>query len=212
MLHKFREGTAAEFKGLKIGSEGKVAEVDGAYFGGYVKPANLKESRRDRRVAINQSGKRQSLIVIREGNGETLPAVFRSEGAALGWIKSRVMDGTLVNADEAGSWDGLYSRYEMKRLNHEEAYSLDGACTDQAESYFSRIRRAEMSHHHRISGPYLLRYAQESAWREDQRRVDNEWLTGAPRDAIGAVQQAFGGFQRVLPAASEGRMNHWRCK
>ena len=24
-----------------------------------------------------------------------------------------------------------------------------------------------------LSGPYLLRYAQESAWREDARRVDN---------------------------------------
>jgi hypothetical protein len=51
--------------------------------------------------------------------------------------------------------------------------SMDGACTNQAESYFSRIRRAELGHHHHISGPYLLRYAQESAWREDARRVDN---------------------------------------
>jgi hypothetical protein len=29
-----------------------------------------------------------------------------------------------------------------------------------------------MSHHH-ISGPYLLRHAQESAWLEDNRRVAN---------------------------------------
>lgn len=42
-----------------------------------------------------------------------------------------------------------------------------------AESYFSRIRRAEIGHHHHIAGPYLLRYAQEHAWREDARRVDN---------------------------------------
>ena len=30
-----------------------------------------------------------------------------------------------------------------------------------------------MGHHHHVSGPYLLRYAQESAWREDARRTDN---------------------------------------
>ncbi len=30
-----------------------------------------------------------------------------------------------------------------------------------------------MGHFHQVSGPYLLRYAVESAWREDARRVDN---------------------------------------
>ena len=61
----------------------------------------------------------------------------------------------------------------MKRINHDEAYSLMGACTNQAESFFSRIRRGEMGHHHHISGPYLVRYALESAWRENNRRADN---------------------------------------
>ena len=45
-------------------------------------------------------------------------------------------------------------------------------CSD-AKSFFSRIRRAEVGHHHHIAGAYLVRYAQESAWREDHRRVDN---------------------------------------
>ncbi len=173
LLHKVREAMAEEFRGRKIGGEGKVAETDGAYFGGYVRPSNFKENRRDRRLAVNQSGKRQSVIIVRERNGNSLPAVFRSEGAALSWIKSRIEPGTIVNADEASSWDGLSSKYEMKRINHQEAYSDGEACTNQAESYFSRLRRAEMGHHHHVSGPYLLRYAQESAWREDARRVDN---------------------------------------
>jgi hypothetical protein len=30
-----------------------------------------------------------------------------------------------------------------------------------------------MGHHHHVAGPYLVRYAQESAWREDKRRVSN---------------------------------------
>jgi hypothetical protein len=42
-----------------------------------------------------------------------------------------------------------------------------------AEEFFSRMRRAEIGHHHHIAGQYLLRYAQEASWREDNRRVDN---------------------------------------
>ena len=173
LLHKVREAMAEEFKGRKLGGAGKVAETDGAYFGGYVRPANFREHRRDRRLAINQSGKRQSVVIIRERNGNSLPMVFKSESAALSWIKSRILPGTTVNADEAAGWDGLASKYERRRINHQEAYSDGEACTNQAESYFSRLRRAEMGHHHHVSGPYLLRYAQEAAFREDARRVDN---------------------------------------
>jgi hypothetical protein len=42
-----------------------------------------------------------------------------------------------------------------------------------AEEYLSRLRRAEIGHHHHISGAYLLRYAQEASWREDNCRVTN---------------------------------------
>lgn len=173
LLHKVREAMAEEFKGRKIGGAGKVAETDGAYFGGYVRPANFKENRVDRRLAANQNGKRQSVVIVRERAGNSVAAVFKSEGAALGWIKSRIEVGTGVNADEASGWDGLASKYEMRRINHQEAYSDGEACTNWAESYFSRIRRGEMGHFHHVAGPYLLRYAQEASFREDNRRQDN---------------------------------------
>ena len=50
---------------------------------------------------------------------------------------------------------------------------MDGACTNDAESFLSRLRRAEAGHHHHIAGLYLARYAQESAWREGHRRDSN---------------------------------------
>jgi hypothetical protein len=173
MVHKLREAMAEEFKGRKLGGKGKVAEVDGAYFGGYVRPANFAQNRRDRRKIENQSGKRQSLVIVRERNGRSLPAVFKSESAALSWIKSRILPKTVVNADEAASWNDLGSKYEMRRIDHSKAYSDGDACTNQAESYFSRIRRGELGHFHHVSGPYLLRYAVEASFREDARRVDN---------------------------------------
>jgi hypothetical protein len=57
---------AEEMKGRIVGGEGKMAEVDGGYFGGYVKPANRKEKRVDRRFAQNQNGKRKVVVIIRE--------------------------------------------------------------------------------------------------------------------------------------------------
>ena len=35
------------------------------------------------------------------------------------------------------------------------------------------MRRAEIGHHHHIAGTYLVRYAQEAGWREDNRLVPN---------------------------------------
>jgi hypothetical protein len=173
LCHKLREAMAEELKGRQIGDDHPEASVDGAYFGGHVRVANKAEDRVDRRLTQNQSGKRKVVVVLREHGGETLPGVFKSEGAALGWIKSRVAKGTVLNADEATAWNDLHARFEVKRINHQEAYSLNGACTNWAESYFARLRRGEMGHHHHISGPYLLRFAQEAAWREDNRRVSN---------------------------------------
>ena len=173
LSHKLREAIGEDMKGRVVGGEGKTAEVDAGWFGGYVKPANLKEERVDRRRRYNQTGKRQAVVIVRERNGNSVPAVFRTEGQALSFIKARVAKGTTLHADASPNWDDLHATFEMKRINHDVAYSLDGACTNMAEEYFSRLRRAEAGHHHHIAGQYLLRFAQEAAWREDNRRVSN---------------------------------------
>jgi ISXO2-like transposase domain len=62
---------------------------------------------------------------------------------------------------------------DRKRINHEEAYSMDDACTNWVEEFFSRMRSAEIGIHHHIAGAYLLRYAQQRSWRGDNRRLSN---------------------------------------
>jgi hypothetical protein len=59
--------------------------------------------------------------VIRERGGRTLPGVFRSEAEALNFIRRQVSLGTTLYADEAGSWKGPHARYELHRINHQEA-------------------------------------------------------------------------------------------
>jgi transposase-like protein len=176
LAHKMREAMAAESRGAHVGGPGRKAEVDGGYFGGYVKPANHRENRRDRRLRMNQSGKRKVVVVIRERDGKTLPGVFRNEADAVTFIRNRVAPQTELYADEAGSWNELAGRFTLHRINHQEAYSLRDEAqthTNNAEGFFSRMRRAEIGHHHHVAGPYLIRFAQEASWREDHRREAN---------------------------------------
>ena len=86
--------------------------------------------------------------------------------------------------------------YNTHRINHSEAFSKDGACTNQAESFFSRLRRAAIGQHHHISGKYLGAYAVEMAWREDRRRLANGALhLAAAGAALGhPVSRAWSGY------------------
>lgn len=173
LLHKIREAVGEDARGRKVGGPGKHVEVDGAAFGGYVKPANYKKNRRDRRKARNQSGKRQWVVVLRERSGRTLPFVFRTEDASIQTIRNVVSEGTTLYADEASHWDQLHAHFETRRINHSDAYSSVDACTNWVESFHSRGRRAEIGIHHHVAGPYLVGYAREMAWREDNRQISN---------------------------------------
>src|SRR6185312_1025465 len=170
LAHKLREAIGAGQVDLKVSGE---VEVDGLYVGGHAKQENVKANRKDRRLAEEQTGKRQSVVTARQRGGRTFVTVAASESAAVPAIRAAVLPGSIVHADEAAGWDRLHAHYEMRRINHSVAFSKDGACTNQAESFFSRLRRAEWGQHHHISGKYLLAYAREMAWREDNRRRAN---------------------------------------
>jgi hypothetical protein len=77
LAHKLREAMASSTKALRIGGEGRAAEIDGAYFGGHVRPENRAADRIDRRLVENQSGKRQVVVAMRERAGRTLAQVSR---------------------------------------------------------------------------------------------------------------------------------------
>lgn len=170
LTHKLREAMARENMGATLGG---TVEIDGAYFGGYVKPENRKEDRKDRRLLENQTGKRQVVVVARQRGGRTLTFIGRSEAQGVPFIRSVVEDGAIVHADEGSAWDALHASYDTGRVNHSLRYMDKGVCTNQAESFFSRLRRMEVGTHHHIAGPYIGQYAGEASWREDNRRVPN---------------------------------------
>jgi len=194
LLHKCREAIGlARAEGALSGD----VEVDGAYFGGYVKPENRKADRIDRRLAENQTGKRQVIIVARERGGRTVTTVGKSEAEGVAFARANVAAGTTVHADEASHWDKLTAAFPIKRVNHKIEYKADdGACTNQAESFFSRARRSEIGIHHHIAGNYLSAYAAELAWREDNRRVANgtQFTMVASASAIAPKSSAWCGY------------------
>lgn len=175
LAHKIREALSRETAGEILDGE---VEIDGCYVGGHVRPENRKEDRKDRRLAHNRSDKRRVVIAARERGGRTLTTVVRREAEGVRFAADRVRAGSKLHADEGTHWDHLEGFYVVHRINHQVAYSLSGACTNQAESYFSRLRRMVSGQHHHVSAQYLHAYAAHAAWLEDHRRESNGALAG----------------------------------
>ena len=198
LSHKLREAMALEQANARLNG---IVEIDGAYFGGYVKPENRKEDRKDRRLKANTSGKRECVVVMRERRGRSLTFVVANEGDAVPFVRDHVGTLATIHADEGTGWDALHSGWDTRRVNHSIAFKDEGVCTNQAESFFSRLRRMEIGTHHHIAGPYLASYAREASWREDNRRVANGAQTamvGVSAMASRVSRQWKGYWQRAV--------------
>lgn len=183
LMHKLRESLMVQREDTPLGGE---VEIDGAYVGGHVRPQNKKDERVDRRRAENQNPDRRCVLVMREKHPEdpggpggarrTLSFVIGRENQAdAGTLAARfIAPGTTISADESDAYDLLHARFPMRRVNHQREYRADdGTTNNQAESYFSRLRRMEIGQTHKFGTRYLVNYANEAAYREDTRRESN---------------------------------------
>ena len=173
LAHKMREGMMQEQKDRVVSG---TVEVDGSFYGGYVRPANLKSERADLRLKANRYDKEECVVVARErgANGKSVVTVVKEESDARTFLYDRVGRMSHLYTDEGTGWTPLHAIFKVDQVRHKIQYSNDGVCTNQAESIFSRLRRSEMGTHHRISGAYLFGYASDCAWREDNRRLTQQ--------------------------------------
>jgi transposase-like protein len=109
LSHKLREALAAEVAGHTLDGE---VEIDGAYFGGYIRPANLKEDRIDRRLAQHQTGARRVVVALRQRKGRTLTFVRPTEAHGVEIAMQVVSRKSVIFADEAGQGQ------PARRLDH----------------------------------------------------------------------------------------------
>jgi len=119
-----------------------------------------------------------------------------TDGDAVPYVRDHVGTLATIHADEGTGWDALHAGWDRHRVNHSVAFKDEGACSNQAESFFSRLRRMEVGTRHHIAGPYLASYAGEALWREDNRRVPNGEQAGmALRAALAAsVSRRWKGY------------------
>jgi hypothetical protein len=161
-----------------------IVEIDGMAIGGHQKKQNLAKGRRDMRAS---NPKRRYVVTMRErrSGGRSRSFVYRHESEAIPEILQYVHRTAKVRTDEANHWNILRAYFDdVKSVNHSIGYKVKGIHTNWVESFNGRVRRAEKGVHVRISGRHLQGYANEFAWREDNRRIDNG---GQWRQVIGAA-------------------------
>lgn len=194
--HKFREVIVRTMNTAPMSGE---VHVDGGHFGGKprsgqfrhkAKPENIQErirlgksqgAKRSKGTRANWERKKRNrriVMNVREvipGKGAIRTIVFvanaENEAAAKHISDNFIKDGSLVRTDESSAYNSYSQKFEHQTVEHSKEYStIDGVNNNQAESYFSRLRRMEYGVTHRMMAKYMMDYAAEIAWREDTRR------------------------------------------
>jgi transposase-like protein len=110
------------------------------------------------------------------GATRTIVAVCRSENKTdiEALVHKYVAKNSIIRSDELSAYGNLkFQGYGHETVNHSKEFSTDtGVNQNQAEAFFSRMRRSFFGIYHRITPRYMLDYSSEIAWREDVRRND----------------------------------------
>ncbi len=126
LVPRLLEAMTAATRGL--GPEGGV-DVDGAAFGGHVRPANLREQRVDRRRLANRGGTHRAGVVLRQRGGRTLARTFLRKAQGAGFSRDRIASDTMVSADEIAHRDLLEPESDMRKIGRSETCIRAGAHT-----------------------------------------------------------------------------------
>lgn len=176
MLMKIREAIMQEQLDSVLDG---IVEMDGANFSAKGRKANRRIDRVRRWYPQNRApGRAQIVMVVRQREFEDLEdkvftTVVPEEAMefAHSIVGRKVSPDAVVLTDEHGAYRHLGDRNPHQAVNHYDGYA-DGPTmhTNNAESFFSRMRRAERGIHHHMGGKYLELYAAMVAWHETFRR------------------------------------------
>ena len=143
-------------------------------------PERKPRSKAEVRNWLRRRELRRIVMVVREihpekGNGavrtRVVVAMAESQKVAVKIAEMMIQPKSLIMTDENAAYKPLAAFYDHQFVEHAFEFSNpDGVNENQAECYFSRMRRAEYGTFHGYSPKYLIDYAQEFAWREDLRR------------------------------------------
>jgi transposase-like protein len=134
------------------------------------------------------------LVVCLERDGKARTKVVASVTQKnLRSCLNEISKDAVVNTDQAGVYIGLQKEFKRHDVVNHSAYeyarkNADGslACTNTAESFFSLIKRGVMGSFHSVSREHLHRYADEFAF-----RWNNRGITDGQRMEV-AIEQVSG--------------------
>lgn len=162
--HLLRDAIECEINAITLDG---IVEIDGATFGGHRRHTNMRPDGHKGRFTKKFLANRRVVVVAKRRGGRTVPFVGMKEMDAISDIARVVEEGAIIQADGARAWNGLAKLFDMMRVDHSYAFSANQACTNNAESFFSRMRKSHSGLHHQMTPKYLRKYACELAWRLD---------------------------------------------
>lgn len=192
LLHKLRDAIRRTNPDIKLCG---LVQIDGGHFSGRPRKGRRKK-RRDPAIPKKYLGRghrakypsqsfvhhpnRRIVMVLRQLDPKTKKSVrtivavcktenpVDTEALAIKWIAP----GSTIHTDESKAFGSLKFRgFYHATVNHQVEFSTDDGVSDnQAEAFFSRMRRGVIGVYHRVAPRYMIDYAWETAWREDVRR------------------------------------------
>jgi len=170
LSNKIRKAILNEVQSQKLSG---IVEIDGATFGGHRRHANINHDYNGsfKRFTVKNTKNKRVITIMKQRGGRTVPFVGKKESDALDTIIKTVDTNAIIQADESRAWDSLLRLYDMMRIKHDYAFSANMACTNNAESFFAQMRKAQNGTFHQISGEKMNLYACEIAWKRDHTEL-----------------------------------------
>lgn len=187
MLHRVRLAMQDENFGGKLGGE---VEVDETFIGG--KARNMHKDVKARRIQgrTGVEGKAIVAAVLERGGKIRAKVVERRKKKDLqAFVREHVEAKSNLYSDALKSYEGLDGEFVHQVIDHAIAY-VDGAVhTNNAENFWSLLKRSINGTYVSVEPYHLFRYVDEQAWRYNHRKDENdEPLNDVQRFVIGMRQ------------------------
>jgi transposase-like protein len=190
MLHRLRLGMQDGGIIEKIGGKGAHVEVDESFIGG--KARNMHKDVKARRIQgrTGVEGKAIVAAVLERGGKIRAKVVERRKKKDLqAFVREHVEAKSNLYSDALKSYEGLDGEFVHQVIDHAIAY-VDGAVhTNNAENFWSLLKRSINGTYVSVEPYHLFRYVDEQAWRYNHRKDENdEPLNDVQRFVIGMRQ------------------------
>ncbi len=190
---------------LKLGYQGGPVEMDETFVGGKLK--NMHKSRKPKGTGFSgiAGGAMAKTIVVgmleRKGRVQTEIVIDRTHNVLRGLVNKHIHPGATLMTDEWGGYKGIDLTHEI--INHAAEYVNGQIHTQGIENFWSLFKRALNGTYISVEPFHLDRYADEQAFRYNNRATKDNPLTDADRFAL-ALSQISG--KRLTYAELTGKV------